>query len=178
MTENQLKALIRQNLLTGLQGQGINDVPVIDSYQPTGQGRDPKGIYFFKLTEPHYGWQHRKHLYDPATGDQVQTETQLVRTTFQIGGFADANPLDSTAMTAADITGLAAMLLICLPSVEAFRRAGVGLERVAAIRTLFFENDRGQHEAAPSFDITLSHKQILTLRTPSVDGFEHVLTRV
>ncbi len=147
-------------------------------YQPTGQGREPKGIYFFPLSDPRYGWQHRKHRYDPATGDQVHTETQIVRTTFQVSGFAEANPLDSAAMTAGDITQLAAMLLVCLPAVEAFRRAGAGVERVTAVRTLFFENDRGQNEAAPSFDITLSHRHILTLRTPSVDGFEHAFTRV
>ncbi|MCQ9426681.1 hypothetical protein NRB16_24480 [Pseudomonas sp. LJDD11] len=178
MTENQLKALLRKTLLDGLLAQGINDVPVINGYQPTGQGREPKGLYFFPLAEPGYGWQYRKDRYDPASGEQIHSETQLVRSTFQIAGFAEANLQDASVLTAQDITGLAAMLLVSASAITALRRGGAGVERVTAIRTLFIENDQGRNEATPSFDITLTHKRTLTQRAPSIEAFEHAFTRV
>lgn len=178
MTENELKTLIRRTLLDGLRRQGRADIPVIDGHQPTGQGREARAIYFFALGEPRYGWQYRKHRFDPASGQQILTETQPVRSTFQVGGFIEANLLDPARLTALDLTHLAAMLLGSGPAISAFRRAGVGLERITGIRTPFFENDQGRNEAAPSFDITLSHKRIVTLTTPSVEAFEHAFTRV
>lgn len=178
MTQNQLKALLRRVLLEGLRSYGVTDVPVIDGYQPTAQGREPRGLYFFPLAESRYGWQYRKDRFDPATDDQVHTETQHLRSTYQVGGFAEHALHDATVLTAHDLTGVAAMVLAASPSLAAFKCGGAGVERITAVRTLFVENDHGRQESVPSFDITLTHKQTLTHRTPSVEAFEHAFTRV
>jgi len=178
MTDNDLKELIRKTLLDLMALQGVVDVPVLAGNQPTGQGRSPKGIYFFPVGEPQHGWQYRKDKYNPATGGQTHTETQIVRSQFQVGGYAHEDPLDTTAPTALDITSQASMLIKSMPAVEAFKKAGAGLERVTAIRTPFFENDQGRQEAAPSFDITISHQRIITLTAPSFKSVELAITRV
>jgi hypothetical protein len=178
MTDNQLKVLIRSTLLAMLERQGVTDLPVLAGFQPTGQGRARKGIYFFPVDNNRYGWQHRKDRYDVPTGDQIHTETQHTLSRFQVGAFAPGDPYDIEAPTAEDLTSLAAMLISSQPFIEALTRNSAGLHRITSIRCPFFENDQGQHEAAPSFDFTVSHKRIITLTTPSVDAVEHAIIRV
>ncbi|UVE47609.1 hypothetical protein KS461_10080 [Pseudomonas chlororaphis] len=178
MTDNELKALIRKTLLDLLALQGVTDVPVLAGYQPTGQGRAPKGIYFFPVGEPQYGWQSRKSRFDVVTGNQVHTESQIALSQFQIGGYAQESPSNTEAPTAMDVTRLASMLIKSTPAIEALKKAGAGLQRITTIRTPYFENDHGRQEAAPSFDITISHQCTITLSTPSFKSVELAITRV
>lgn len=178
MTENQLAILIRSTLLQLLAGQGLADLPVLAGYQPTGQGRAQRGIYFFPVTDTRYGWQQRKDVFNPETGDQVHTESQIIESLFQVQGFAPSSPADLEAPTARDLTNLAAMLIASQPFVQALAKQGAGVQRITAVRSPFFKNDAGQFEASPSFDFTVSHKRSITQTTPSIDSIELDQTRV
>lgn len=178
MTDNALAILIRSTLLQLLASQGITDMRVLAAYQPTGQGREGRAIYFFPITDTRYGWQQRKDIYDDATGGQVHIETQLIESQFQVQGLAPTDPANIEAMTAKDITNLAAMLISSQPFIQALSAQGVGLQRITAIRSPFFVNDQGQFEASPSFDFTVSHKRSITQITPSIESVELDQTRV
>ncbi len=178
MTDNELASLIRQSLLTVMEGQSIDGFPVIGAFQPTTQGRVPDGIYFHPVSDNRYGWQSRTDEYDEMSGDQTHTESQWHESTFQVQGFARQNPADLSLPTAKDLTDTVAMLMQSQPFRQLLRDEGVGIQRVTQVRAPFFVNDNGNFEQNPSFDITFSHKRVINQVTPSITDIECNIARV
>lgn len=178
MNDNALSVLIRQSLLPLLAAQGQSALPVIAAQQPTTQGREALGIYFFQIGDNRYGWQARYDEYDEDSGDQIHTEEQWHETTFQVMGFAPADPTDLSLPTAKDLTDLAAMLITSQAFVQALRAENVGLQRITQVRMPWFKNDQDNFEANPSFDFTVSHKRTIIQTTPSITTTEFLVTRV
>lgn len=108
-----------------------------------------------------------------APAAMVHTETQQYETTFQLGVLAPQNPQNATELTASDICNKCAYILNSVKAIETFEAAGAGIYRISgSIRNLPFMDDREQWEYYPSFDFTLTHKQIITSSTPIVTDFE------
>lgn len=167
MTKNELGIALRSNILAGLIKHGLSTVQVIENYQPTQQGRvSSPVIYFHALPEYRYGWQHRKRKYDDVENKITTTETQWIESSYQIYALAPENPLNLNLPTAVDLVSAAAMVCNSETFAVAMRKAGAGVQRITQIRNPYFVNDRGQFEASPSFDITLSHKRSFTEITP------------
>lgn len=178
MTDNELGILIRVTLLDLLASQGIADIPVIVAFQPTTQGREARAIYLDALPSNRYGWQSRTDQYNPMTGDQIHTESQIYEQGFQVQGFTPADPTDLSLPTAKDLTELAAILIASQPFVQALTAESVGLQRITAIRNVPFVNDQGNFEYNPSFDFTVSHKRTIIQQTPSIESIEYRAVRV
>ena len=177
MNEKGLDTLIRDELLKGLARYGVTDIPVKQGYQPTTQGRLDKCIYFWALPDIPEGWQYRKHKADDA-GQISTTETQIIATSYQMGALIPDDPSDADQKTAKDITVLARMVVQSQPFVIAMTKAGVGVRRPSEVRNPQFVNDQDQYEYQPSFDFTVTHKQVIIQLTNSIERVEVNIHRV
>lgn len=102
----------------------------------------------------------------------VHTETQQYESTFQISVLATQNPATPSQYTASDICNLCASILQSSTAIETFEAQGVGIERVTEVRNPYFLDDREQFEASPSFDFTLTHRQIVVSTIPIAQSID------
>lgn len=168
MNEKALRILIVRELTLGLQRAGIA-LPVIAGNQPTTQGREDAGIYFFPISDAAIGWQGRSYATNTLPL-MPMTDTQTVETAFQVEALVPDEPNDLNQVTALDALHVARMVIGSLPFVEAVRADGVGVQRATNVRIPYFTNDRDQFEMSPSFDFTVSHKRAIIQYVNSIDA--------
>lgn len=167
MLDNDLFALIRTIINANATVAGIPGLTVKQSFQPTQQGVDTNpASYLFKIGDHRLGFPQRKDVWDAMTSQMIHTTLQQYETTFQISALATQNPSTPAAYTASDILNAVAYILQSDAAVDAFEAAGVGILRVADVRNPYFSDDRQRNEADPSFDFTLTHKQVIVTETP------------
>lgn len=179
MNDKALFTLLRSLLLAEFAEQ---DVPlpggVLRANQVERQGTQTAAcLYFYKINATRYGFPEVRDVYDAEVGDVVETATQNYRTTLQFEAWVpQAN--EATERTPADYVELAADLLSLPASIETLQAAGVGLEKIADIRNPYFQDDRNQNSASPSFDVTFTHKRVVVKRRPAVQTIEPGVYRV
>lgn len=179
MTDNELGILLRAQLLAGLTRQNQSSLPVIGAYQPTTEGRESQAaIYFYPLADVRYGWQGRRREVDLQAGTITTTEQQLIESSFQVYALAPQDPTNLSLPTAKDLVNLAALICNSYPFVVGMRAGGAGIQRITQVRSPYFVNDRGQFEASPSFDITISHQRQIQEVTPVTEEVTHSIYRV
>jgi len=179
MTDDQLSILLRAQIGYGLVRHGFPTVLVARAYQPTTQGRtDQATVYFFPVSDARYGWQHRTRAVDIDAGTITTTEAQWIESMVQVFALVPQNPRASIQVSAKDLVNTTAMICNSEPFVSGMRVGGAGIQRVTAIRSPFFTNDRAQFEESPSFDITISHKREITEITPVSTEVTHRIFRV
>ncbi|GAB3484405.1 phage gateway protein [Azotobacter salinestris] len=169
MTARELAILLRAQLIAGLARYGDTSTTVAQAYQQGQQGRMDAGLYFFTVTAHRHGWQARRHVYDPDADETVTEESQVIETTFQIFGLGPQ---------AEDITHTAAMVCNSLFFVEGMRAGGAGVQRVGDVRNPIIQNDRGQFEGNPSFDLIVTTRQTRVDRRQAVERVEIRMGRV
>lgn len=158
MTDNEVNAALRKQIVKQLTEQNIQ-VPVIAGYQSKKAGRENNFVMFFNVVEGGHGWQGRR--YNPIDDNANHVEVQKAEKTIQVQGFCD----DSSGLTALDLTATVRMIVNSLPFVEALKKSGVGIQRASAVRTPFFENDRGDYEMNPSFDFKVTFDRSIKPKT-------------
>lgn len=179
MTDNQLAELFRAHLLYGLSRHGHPNTLVVESNQPTTQGRtDTATLYYFALPERRYGWQHRSRTYDEQESQITTKEGQWIESAYQLFAMVPQRPRDLSTVTPKDLLNLAALICNSEPFLSGMRAGGAGVQRITEIRNPFFVNDRKQFEASPSFDITISHKREIIEITPVTTEVTHRIFRV
>lgn len=151
----------------GLTAQGIT-ATVQQTYQPTTQGRqDGTVVFISKVSERMVGTPDVISAYNSTTGLYDVTTTQRVETVWQIGCLSEIAP--STNYTSpTDILGI--VQLILATSVKAYKDNNIGVYRIDAIRNPYFDNDKGRHEASPSFDFTVVHNRVILTTENKVAG--------
>lgn len=165
MLDNALLTLIIQVLMAGEEAAGIPGTPIAQAFQPQQQGVDSQPTaYIYKLFDHRYGFLQRTDEW--VNSEMVHTENQKYETTFQLSALATQNPATPTQYTASDICNLCAAILQSDQARATFMAQGVGIERVTDIRNPYFEDDRQQFEASPSFDFVMTHNQIITTIIP------------
>lgn len=184
MNDLALFTAVRAALLAGLADNGQSAVPVIQLDQPTLQGR-PSGpaLLFQKIGgDRRYGWVKREDVPDPDDADvMIHRETQFYESTLQVEALGPPATSDGTALptsTASDLVNLAAGILQGDKAMAALRVLGIGVLRVGAVRNPFMKNDRDQYEAVPSFDLVVTHEQIMLSTTPTATVGELIMARV
>jgi len=171
MLDNALITLIIQALTAGETAAGIPGTPIAQAFQPTQQGVNTEPTaYIHKLFDHRYGFLQRTDVW--TNPNMVHTENQKYETTFQLSALATQNPASPTQYTASDICNLCAAILQSDQARVTFGAQGVGIERVTDVRNPYFDDDRGQFEASPSFDFVLTHNQIITTEIPILQPTE------
>lgn len=163
MKDNQLIKLIF-DVLEGQQAiSGIPDIEFAQAYQPTQQGvNSVSTAYLFKVGDVRIGLPLCEDKWDTDTQIMVHTETQVYQTTFQLSALSIQDPtIGEAQLTASDIVNACAYIMQSQATVEQLIAADVGILNVKEIRNPYFVDDHENFEANPSFDFTLTHKQIV-----------------
>jgi len=173
MNDKAIFAAIRAALLDGFARAGLSSVEVARGYQPTSQGRaNGSAIYMTKLFDQRFGHVDRKETYRPETDDFLHTERQQYESTFQMMATAEENPADPDGMTASDYANKAAGILQSDIGMAILAKSGLRPLRVTTVRNVPFENDKGQWEFTPSFDLVLTHHAITESVTPAAQTIQ------
>lgn len=164
MRDNDLFKIIIAELNLLLTGEGLADVKVKQSYQPTQQSvSEERRIFIHKVTNPQVG-----------TGivysGTKRTQQYLKRASFQFDALAQQDPSDINSLTASDILTTAADLLQSYDAVRNLRNNGVNIERVTDVRPSYFINDKDRNESSPSFDLTVTYQHNYENEIPSING--------
>lgn len=181
MTDYARAVVLRTAMLAGLVANG-SAAAVIQFDQPTAQGR-PSGpaVLFQKLSDRRYGWTKREDVPDEDDPDlMVHRETQYYESTYQfeaVGPSAQPGVTLPTA-TPSDLVNLAAGIAQSDAFIATLRAAGLAVLRVTQVRNPFMQNDRDQFEAVPSFDLVVTHEQIMVSTTPAAVVGELRMARV
>lgn len=180
MTDYDLFAAVRTALLAGLVANG-SAATVIQMDQTTLQGR-PSGpaVLFQKIGDQRYGWTKREDVPDPDEPTlMIHRETQFYESTLQFEAVGPSTePGVTPTATPSDLVNLAAAILQGDTAMRSLRVAGLAVLRVTAVRNPFMQNDRDQYEAVPSFDLVVTHEQIMLSTTPAATVGELVMARV
>lgn len=173
MLDNQLIALIRDTIIAQEQWAAISGTPIKQAFQPTMQGVNTcPTAYMHKVSDKRLGFVNRSDVWDNVKSVMVHTELQQYETTFQISALATQDPQKPCAYTASDILNLISAILQSSVTVQVLEAQGVGILRVMEVRNPYFLDDRQQNEASPSFDFTLTHKQIIISEVPIIQSTE------
>jgi hypothetical protein len=106
------------------------------------------------------------------TAEAAESAQQLQQyeSAFQISGLSTQNPADPNQLTASDIVNLAASIMQSRTTVATLEAQGVGVLKITEVRNPYFSDDRQRYEASPSFDFSLTHKQIIVTAPPILSG--------
>lgn len=173
MTDNQLTALLIATLTTGLTAQG-RPAAVLQSFQPTQQGTDPRpAVYLHHLGSKAYGFRGRRTVPgNPTPGMVNHAENQYWERTFQVNALApDGEPTatpDLTAPTAFDYVASANAVLQSDAGRRALLAGGVGILRITDVREPYFKNDKDRYENSPSFDFTVKFQLTQETQEPAI----------
>lgn len=177
LLDNQIIALVIATIIAQEQVAGIPGTPIAQAFQPTQQGvNTAPTAYLNKIGDNRLGSPQRSDVWDGQR--MVHTELQQYETTFQISALSTQDPNTPTQMTTSDLLNLIAYILQSTATVEAFQAAGVGILKIGQVRNPYFIDDRDLHEASPSFDFVIVHKQIVTSVSPVVQSTEFEILTV
>jgi len=160
MRDNELFAFLKPIIDEGL---AINNVTaeMTQSFQPTAQGVTPAiQVAAQIISDKEYGWVNRGDTWDEEAGEFVHTESQQVETTFQISCLSLQAPSKPTQKTAKDILKIVKATLVSDETIRLLGLQTMGILRITEIRNPFFRGDKNQWQASPSFDFTITHKQV------------------
>lgn len=173
MMENQLIALVIATITAQEAAAGVAGTPIKQAFQPTQQGVNTgPTAYMFKVGDVRRGSPSRTDIWDEMAGVFTHIETQIYETTFQISALSTQNPANVSQLTASDLLNQIAYILQSDATIAAFNLQDVGILRIADVRNPRFVDDRGRHEAQPSLDFVLTHKQIVATETPVIQSEE------
>lgn len=162
MKDNELMALLVSTLSAGLTARGLA-APVLQSYQPEQQGREPSGpaVYLHRIGSKAYGFLGRRTVAGAAPAGQVNhRENQYWERSFQVNALAPLPPEDTTSPTAFDYIVATKAVLTSDAGRRALKAGGVGILRVTDVREQYIKDDRDQYELAPSFDFTVTYQDV------------------
>lgn len=179
MTNNEIAALFRAQMLAMLAEQGHPEVDVTSSFQTNNQGRlDGPVLYFAEIGDVPYGAQKTSTTKDIGTNQIIDQSMQRWRISYQLQGFAPANITDLTVLRAADVTKLALQLLKSPPFLRMLKGNGMGIEQIGATKPNFIVNDRAQFEAGPMFDFTMSYRRSIIQKSAAITTADIAIHRV
>lgn len=173
MTDNDLIRLFLPIIQAGLTADGFVQVITQSSNQPRQQGI-PSGptVFFTKIHDKRYGWLGR------FTKQTVHTETQWHETVFQVIALSVQNPLTPEQYSAANLVNEVASILQSENTHNLLIAQNVGIYRISEIRNPWFQDDRDQFEASPTFDFTLTHLQTRVNSVPVISSYDVVIDRI
>jgi len=168
----QLIELFLPIINAGLIARGYSNVIVTSSYQPTTQGVNTSAtVYYYKVGDYRYGWVKREDVWNPINSVMTYSEIQQYETTFQISALVISDPTN-ISYTASDLVNVVASIMQSRDTINTLEANGVGIYRVTNILNVPFIDDKDRYEFIPSFNFTLTHKQVNITTDPIVTPTE------
>lgn len=174
MQDNELIALIIAVIVANKTAFGIADIQVRQTAQPTIQGAysAPTALLTIIPGDTPRGWPSRADTWDEDNQVMVHTELQQYESTFQLACMVTQDPANVSQKTAKDYCRLLRAIMQSDAGREQFRLAGAGIYQPSEIRQMPWRNDQDEFQYEPSFDFTLTHKQVIVSETPVVETAE------
>lgn len=173
MNDTQVIIIVIGILRQALDSMGLNDVLILQDYQPTQQGvPEARVVYLHKLNTPRYGHPIKKSVYNSTTGEFDVNESFWRVPSWQVSTRAQQDPEDLTGLTSSDLADTVADILQMSSTRETLLQSEIGIERITQVRILHEVNDKDRFEETPSFDFTLSYKKTYVSTVPAVDIVE------
>lgn len=164
-----------------LKAGGFNDVPVVQLEQPTIQARGESGVFFQFIFDDKIGWTTSDYHWDDVAQNFVFNERQHMHGTVRVSVLYPFDPLQhdpATRRTAKDLANYLSQKLNSSNYRMFFRKAGIGILRTPNVRPNPFENDRGQYEFMPSFDLEMVYNRKINETVPPIVEIMGELFRV
>lgn len=172
MNDNQLIQLFLPIIKAGLIADGFTNVMVQASDLPNQQGIPRVPTVFFKKIHDHrYGWGKAYPKWDVGLAAERLHEDQWHETTFQISTLYIQNPSTPNQYTAADLCNEVAYIMQSEATRVTLMAQNVGILRVSEITNPYFQDDKDQFEAMPSFDFILTSLETRVSTIPVVSSF-------
>lgn len=174
MLDNQLFTLIFSIVNAGLAAQSITGVTVSKAYNSITVGV-PSGasVSCFKISDHRYGYPKKVSTWRPEEPPaMLHTTTQCYETNFQMQALIplDATPAD--AQTASDLVNIVAAIMQDDTAIATLKLSEVQILRITDVRNPAFKDEKNRNEFAPSFDFTLTHKQVFTVEVPVIESVQ------
>lgn len=161
MNELQLFKLIRAVLLAGFDSQDMDNVRVKRNFAPTkSSAPDSPVIIMHRIDSQRVGWTGR--TFSLTNIEARETAVQNHAITFQFNALVPVETEETEdTLTANDLLDTAALILQSRLMLEACKAAGIGIERISAIRSNYVQNENDNWEPEPSFDLVVDVKKTL-----------------
>lgn len=170
--DNTLIQLFLPIINAGLTTDGYTGVIVKQSNQPTMQGIDTvPSIYFFKIHSKRYGYLGRFDAWDSDTSQMVHRESQYYESTWQFAALVLQSPLTPNQYTASDLVDEVASIIQSDNTRQILNNSGIGMLRISDIVNPYFQDDRDNFEASPSFDVTFTYQNFRVSQDPIINDF-------
>lgn len=152
---------------------GVASIPVVQKDQPTQQGTNTEAtLYFQKLFDVPRGFPKLTFGKDDETGVWMDGIQQVYESHFQISALDWQDPTLTNVNTASDLINGVFQLLMIESMRSTMKAENLMVLRVEQVRNPSFENDRGQFEYHPNFDLVLTHNSIRQIQIDSTDVIE------
>lgn len=172
MKDNQLIDVLATKIEAAVAAAGWA-FTVLQKNQPTQEGIPEAGsVWFEKISDYKYGSMKKSCVYRSQTNDFLETNTQVMETTFQISAFVIQDVSNLNLPTASDALNHVCLYLQSFQTIEALKQLGVSTMRVTDLRNPFFIDDNERFEGNPTFDIVLQHERTVEFITPAVSKVE------
>lgn len=157
-------------------------------YQGRVQGA-PVGptLLLQNITNHRHGFTGKNDTWDVPGKVMRHTEKQAREVTLQCNALVPLNapaagPGTSSKspynFTAGDLANVAATILASDAGLRTLKEAGLGIERIVDVRQPYFQDDKDQFEASPSFDFVLCFTQVDQSETPIIVSKDFKVYRV
>jgi hypothetical protein len=179
MTEAGMWTAIISILKTGLAANGLSDIEVAQSFQPTKQGgSNQRAVYLHKIIAPRVGHQGRQFKYIPENDNFEETERFWQSVHIQLLTQVTQDIEDIDSLTDFDIASMCATILQTRNTRSKLLESGISIEN---IKDLVFANhldDKDEFDTNPSFDFILLFEQTLVSIVPKAFPIESEVHRV
>lgn len=178
MRDTALFRLIRNSLLTALEGRGMpTDTEVAQNYQQTQQGkRSAPTVYIHKLFHHRYGWQKNAAKFNPLSLRMERETMQTVETTYQINTTKDY--VERDLCTVGDMAEIVAETMSSPEFMQLMRAGGARILRISEVRNDMIVNAQGHNQPVPSFDVVVTHENKFSKVVPGIRKFAADVKRV
>jgi hypothetical protein len=179
MTDNELIRLFLPIIQAGLSAEQYDGVVTKQTNQPTAQGANiVPTVYFYKTGDHRYGFLKRIDTWDATTSIMSHEESQMYETKFTVQALVRQFPTTPYSYTASDLVNSVAGIMQSDATRETLAASDVGILRIQEITNPYFNDDRDQFEASPSFDFILTHRRTRITTDPVIDSFTYNIKRV
>lgn len=179
MLDNQLIKLMGAGILQLFPKRGLDGYKLKRNYQPRQQGRpnDPT-VYMLKTLDNRYGFRTASKKWDITAGAIVRTEKQIVQSTFTFACTVNIDPDDTAQLSHSDILKKVASLIASPDFIAYLLAGGAQVMRILDIKNVPYENDKGQFEDNPTFDVIITHTDTFIDGVPLVTKVSGSITRI
>lgn len=178
MLESQLETLLKTTIAAGIAAWPGPTLPagivIQKAFQPRQAGvpTAPTITFYHKGPAVPRGFPKFDNFLDPADNVFKRSETQRKESTYMVGALYLQDPANVTQITEVDLLEMVRWILQGQNSIAAFKEQDVGVLRISQIDSNYFNDDRGQNENNPAFNIVFTYKNVVVFPVDGIQGVD------